>query len=661
MEPSMIRRFGYSLFFATIIFFTNSNAMKKGKPKNTPKSMPKIISELTQSLNEIAPAQEEYCSVPSEAHLEPYYEKLHEGFHEILAYKNSHRKLARNHFTVAAAGHIYNEEDGITTQLPYAPGYYALGVMALEDNNLDKAAIAFVKAVDVSSDCSQQRKVYLHSLFALGLMEIEQKNHADACYNLTHLYAHLKPNEYEAWQPKIRKKITEITDKIDVPWRKPLALLLNNDNKKRESALKAYQNCMATFPIEELTNNLKNFHETLLLTLLLADNNQSPHARVVIADLHAHQHSKKRCVFTLNPINPIEEFERALGYVEMDENSDFAQAKSVRGKIAYEYGRFLDTNSPTKDAPTRKKIRELFHRSALCGYEPGVGRYAHACLENEEEPLTHEQGTAHLEVLRRLSRGGNPHYQDALAKIFYFGHTFKSGYTVKSDMKEAYNHANNNLASIDMLVLQGVILMRGIKKENPQGKIIWDLEPNIQKGKLQIEKAIIVDQELTFIRLIEFIKENDTPPEIKDAIFKFVEKKQAEKKPNLCAMRSLGYMLLYSRKIDEGLKLLESISTMHNDPQGYCELSQIYRCGIEVEQDLKQAAHYCGKALTFFDKGTVNSNAAAQTKTHLQELLTTLNSAKHKDDEQTQKIIAELSIQMNLCGIRYIVVKKAKE
>jgi hypothetical protein len=253
----MIRRFCYSLFFFSIILCTNSNAMKKkGKPKrapqSTPKSMPTHISELIQSLNEIAPTQEEYCSVPSETHLEPYYEKLHEGFHEVLAYKNSHRKLARKNFALAAAVDIYNDEDKTTIQIPYAPGYYALGIMALEDNNLHNAATMFVKAGDASSPCRQQRKAYIYSSFALALMEIEQKNYSDACYNLVHLYASLEPNEYEVWQPKIRTKITEITDKIDVPWRKPLALLLHNDKKKRESALHAYQHCMETFPIEEL-------------------------------------------------------------------------------------------------------------------------------------------------------------------------------------------------------------------------------------------------------------------------------------------------------------------------------------------------------------------------------------------------------------------------
>jgi hypothetical protein len=341
----------------------------------------------------------------------------------------------------------------------------------------------------------------------------------------------------------------------------------------------------------EPNKNLKNFHETLLLTHLLADNNLSPHARLIVGDLHAHQHSKDRCVFSLRPINPIEEFERALGYVDMDEGSDFAQAKFIRGKIAYEYGRFLDTNISDKDAGTRKKIRELFHLSAQCGNELGTGRYAHSCLENKEEPLGNEQAKAHLDILRLLSRKGNTHYQDALAKIFYFGHTFKCGYTVAPDMRESYEHANQKLASIDMLILQGVILMQGIRSTGDPEKTgkIWDLEPNNKKGIVQIEKAMVVDQELAYIRLNEFIIENDTPQEIKDLIFKFVEKKQAEKKPNLCAIRCFGYMLLHSGRIDEGLKLLEKLSAMHNNPQGYCELSQIYRCGIKVQQDLTQA------------------------------------------------------------------------
>jgi len=662
----MIRRFCYSLFSFTLIFCTNSNAMKKGKPKSTPKStpkeLPKDMSLFVQSLTELAPTEQEYCSAPDQAELEPFYEKLHEGYYEILAYKNNYRKLARNNFEVLAAGHIYNEEDGTTTQLPYAPGYYALGVMALEDNNFDKAAKAFVHAIEASSNCRQQRKACLHSLFAFGLTEIELKKYAAACSNLTLLYAHLEPNEYEAWQPKIRTKLTEITNKIEVPWRKPLALLLNNDKKKRESALKVFKNCIADIPMEKLVDEAKDFHNTLLLIRTLADKNLSPDARLIMAVIHACQYNKQKCAFTMQPIQkPADEFEKALAYMNAEEVSSCTNAKFVRGETNYEYGHFLETKARIKDAATRIKIRELYKQATLNEHELGCGSYAHACLENEEEPLTDEQAIAHLNVMRDLSNIGYPDFQNTLTKIFYFGHTFGCGYTQKADIREAYQHANKKLASLDMLILKGMMLIQGIKKENPKGSSIWDLEPNIQKGELEIEKAICVDAELAYIRLDEFFQSNETPQEIKNFIYKFVEKKQAAKKANLPAIRCFGDMLLSVERVDEGLRLFESISTVHNDPQGYCELTQLYRCGIVVQQNLQQATDFCIKALTFFDKKTIGSEDALQTRTHLQELITTLNSAEHKNNEQTPKLLEELKTAMDLCGIKFVIVKKAKE
>lgn len=662
----MIRRFCYSLFFFTIIFFTNSNAMKKGKLKNAPKSasksapksIPKNMAELIKLLSEIAPTQEEYCSVPSEVHLEPFYEKLHEGYSEILKYKNNHRKLAREHFSIVAAGHIH-DEDGFITVLPYAPAYYALGVMALEDNNLDQAKVMFEEAVKTSYTCRQQRKAYVSAFYAQGLVEIERKKQSDACLTLAHLYTYLEPHEYETWQPKIRTTLTEITNKIDVHWRKPLALLINNDKKKRASAFDEYKSCLKKLLEDNIPEELSDFHSTLLVIRSLADNNLSPDARLIMALLHSCQYNKKNCTFSLQPTNPIDEFEKALRYMNSEEVSECKYAKSVRGEINYAYGRFLESNFP-KDAATREKTRELFRQSALYEYEPGCGRYAHACLENAEEPLTDEQAISHLQMLRRLSRNGIMGFQDALAKIFYFGHKFGCGYTLKPDINESYQHANNNPASLDMLVLQGIILMRGIKKEIPKNKNIWDLEPNVQNGEEQIEKAISVDQELTYLRLDEIFKSESTPQEIKDSIFKFVQKKQAGEKPNLHAIRCFGDILLSSGRIDEAVRLLESISTVHNNPQGYCELSKAFLCGIGVQQDLGQATNYCIKALIYFDEKTIKSKAAAQTMTHLEELLITLNSPEHKDKAQVQKLLEELSTQMNLCGIRYII-KKAKE
>ena len=67
------------------------------------------------------------------------------------------------------------------------------------------------------------------------------------------------------------------------------------------------------------------------------------------------------------------------------------------------------------------------------------------------------------------------------------------------------------------------------------------------------------------------------------------------------------------------------------------------------------------KALTFFDKKTIESEAALQTKSHLQELFNILNSPEHKNNEQTPKLLEELKTAMDLCGIKFVIVKKAKE
>lgn len=612
------------------------------------------------SLHEIVPQYRDFHTTPGKGSWERYYETLNDAYLEILKYKDTHRKWTYETLGTLSAGHIFNPETEHTTILNYSPAFYARGVLAAQDGNIKDAHKHFRTAARLSHYRPQERNVHLHAFYACAAMESKLNNYGLACLLLVGQYADLQKSERVYWEPKIRAGLTRIVDKIETPWRKLLALLLVGNEKQQDKAIDEFKNAILSSKNETLKTHQVDLRDTILAIRALAENNLSAHAQAFIATIHLSQRNKKTCFFTFEPINPMQELSTALAMIREADVPNCKKAKEIHGEVAYAFARYLESHQLPQKESLKLDPRQLFEESAQCGYQLGIARYAHECLDNKEVPLSEEQAKKHLAELHRLSNSGMTVIQDFLAQAYFAGHAFGCGYTLPTDLKEAFVQANNNPASLEMLLIQGVTLLSGLEKtKQKKDKILWEIKPDIDKGTLQIEKAIAIDEESAYVHLHEFYIHPSLPQPMKDSIFAFVRNKNNAKKTSLAAVRALGSLLLQRGDTQEGIALLESIGTQYQNPHVYCELGYVYLLGKMVPQNLKKATTFAVKALRFFDNETIKRDDAIHTRNLLIELTAELHKEAKTENKEADMLLKILGNAMAQCGMHYSIKKES--
>lgn len=654
----------HRLAFLIVSLFFTSNTF----------GMEKHLPGFVSSLGTIVPKFNDFHSVPTQnGSWEPIYDALNSAYQELLDQKDTNRTFVKETLPILGKGHLLIDETQ-KARLNYSPAYYALGIMALEDNDYHAAAKHFEWAIKLSRFRPQEQAAHYYSMHAFGQTLIKLQEYTAASIIYTTLFADLEKADRPHWEPIIKEEVAKLIDKIEFPWRKLPAMLVVGMKRERDIATHAFiLPSLMSNGMKDLVfaQNKDNIVSAMALMRAFADKQLFPEAQAVMANIHLKQRDRQTCIIDEIPTNPESELEQALHYARLasraDTPGDTKQAgiftsqvaKPIHGEVAYRLGRCLEDKAKDSAMPEDMKerythrMKELFEESARCEFESGIGRHFQGILESTT-PLLEKTAKEHLNTLRRVSRNGTLPIQDMLAKAYFLGYTFGCGYVLKSDMQEAYEHANNNPSTLEMNIIRGVILSAGIEKPRKKGgKVAWELKPNENAARQAFEYALQLSEEVAYKRMYELHQSEHATADMKKFIFDYIQKKCIAPKPSLYAVRQLGVMYLAHGKANLGIKLLEKIAPVFNSPYGNFELSLAYAQAIGVQQDLKKATAHCIEGLLFYDKKTITTEGANPAHQCILKLASQLINVKWKEDQEVQKSIDELTQQLVLVGLAW--------
>lgn len=620
-------------------------------------SMKKQLPELTRSLHEITPEYEDFHCLPQQGSWEPAYGTLNSWYHELLSYKETHREWVKEKLPIIGKGKFINE-NGKEVTLNYSPAWYALGVMELEDGNLEKAANYFQKVPAIAKYRPQERKANLHACFAYALTLIEQEHYSTAAVNLAKIFGNLQKHERPIWEKKVRDEITNlVNNNITMAWRSVLALLLSNKPKDRNMALMVWGIFTEKVGVKVPKEHKEDIAETTQLIYFLAKENLSAHAQSIVSYIYLNNRNKPSHPFKRNKSFSFQKaLEKSLKYIRKASVPDCEIAEAMRGDIAYRLAEYLEKESDEEDTATQDKIWELFQESAACGYSNARLRCTVKDLNNPEKI---KDSPTLFKELNRLADEGTLVAREILSHAYFLGHTFESGCIIPADLSQAYKHANQKKQMIEMMLIKGLIDFVGLKKESKASKKNkTKKKKSPEHAKLCLNMAIKEDSEKALFHLDEYYKNSSVCKEIKDFIASFVEEKYKTDKDKPLFIKSYAILQLRKGELDSCIKLLEKLSIDYQDPHGYIELATAYLCGDGFEENLGKATNYCIKALRFFTLETIRYEGAKQTTGCITQLISKLR----KPEYQTEKNQVYLSLLTNALGQYDIeIVEKTKK
>lgn len=584
------------------------------------------------------------------------YSLLNEGYKTLLESQKSKRKWVYKMLPILAAGNVLRENGDITI-MRYSPAFYTLGLMKIEDGRIEEGVKDLKMAITLSKLRPQERKVYLWASYAYANALSDLKKYAKASKKYLYLFSNLNEKERATWNMRIKSKLSQIVNLIELPWWKACALTLSNEEKDKEKSFDIFNECMTKISREEFEKYSISIVKMINMIEFLANNNLSSNAQILMSRLHFFQRKDSVSTFNGEPIIPMNEMELAYKYACMADTGKSRVAKSLKGEIALEIGIYLLNNAPLEN---KDEIKKWFKISSETGYTPGKGKYSIFCLNTDRGESSESEMKEHLERLHEVADSGDLRAQELLCCIYVAGYTFDSGFYVGPNFLKAYEYSSKEPCTLEMALAKGMILSVGVKNETKNNKSSWAIKPNVILAKKILGVVFFENEELVYVRLIEFFKSKYVPQEMKEFLFKFIEEIYSKERPHIFIKRCYGVLLLFKGEHSQSVKVLESISKDDNNPNGYFELANAYLGEDGLPKDLSKSITYCIKGLRFFTEEQLKDVQGTPARECIENIYKRLKS--NPDQDKKINFLLELfNKSLNQYGLRVIAFNPNKE